>query len=298
MISVIIPTCNRAATLPRAIASVQAQTDQDWELLVVDDASRDKTPALLAALSDPRIHVLTLPRQGGACAARNLGIAQARGEYIALLDSDDAWLPGKLAAQKKTLETTGADLTFCRFHRRQTDGTLLTDFPPSSRPSGWIAPPDLLPENLMSTQTMFGKAEVFQHLLFDVSYPRLQDWEFALRAAQTYRVYYAANILVDVYCQRDSISAHPENALIARQMLQARYAPLITRDVPTCVAWLIGLDLACRDCGQRAWPLCQALLAGQGSRVFRLCVLSRFLGARARRRLHFLKTIGRKTKQA
>ncbi len=296
MISVIIPTCNRAATLLRAIASVQAQTDPDWELLVVDDASSDETPALLAALSDPRIRVLTLPRQGGACAARNLGIAEARGEYIALLDSDDAWLPGKLAAQKKTLETTGADLTFCRFHRRQTDGTLLTDFPPASRSSGWIAPSDLLPENLMSTQTMFGKAEVFQRLLFDVSYPRLQDWEFALRAAQIYRVYYAAEILVDVYWQQSSISAHPENALIARKKLQARYAPLITRDVSTCVAWLIGMDLACRDCGQSVWPLCRALLEGQGRYAFQLRVLSRLLVAKARRRLHFLKTIGRKTK--
>lgn len=296
MISVIIPTCNRAATLPRAIASVQAQTNPDWELLVVDDASRDETPALLAALSDPRIRVLTLPRQGGACAARNLGIAEARGEYIALLDSDDAWLPGKLAAQKKTLETTGADLTFCRFHRRQTDGTLLTDFPPSSRPSGWITPSDLLPENLMSTQTMFGKAEVFQHLLFDVSYPRLQDWEFAMRAAQIYRVYYAAEIWADVYWQPSSISAHPENALIARKKLQARYAPLLTRDVSTCVAWLIGMDLACRDCGQSAWPLCRSLLEGHGKHAFQLRVLSRFLVAKARRRLHFLKTIGRKTK--
>jgi glycosyltransferase involved in cell wall biosynthesis len=95
-ISVVLATYDRRATLPRAIASVLVQDDAHFELIIVDDASRDGTRDYLATLSDPRIRVIIAERNGGPSAARNLGLAAARADIVAFLDSDDAYRPGRL----------------------------------------------------------------------------------------------------------------------------------------------------------------------------------------------------------
>jgi glycosyltransferase involved in cell wall biosynthesis len=97
-ISVVLATYNRRHSLPRAIASVQAQDGVRFELIVVDDASSDDTLAYLATLADPRIRTITRDRNRGPSAARNSGIAAARADIVAFLDSDDAYRPGRLAA--------------------------------------------------------------------------------------------------------------------------------------------------------------------------------------------------------
>lgn len=102
-VSVIIPTYNRAALVKEAVASVLAQTYRDFELLVVDDGSTDGTPEALAAFGE-EIRVLPRPGRGGVSAARNAGMAAAQGEWLAFLDSDDLWLPEKLARQMAFME--------------------------------------------------------------------------------------------------------------------------------------------------------------------------------------------------
>jgi len=96
--SVVLATYDRRHSLPRAIASVLAQDDVRFELIVVDDASRDGTSDYLATLGDPRIRAITAERNGGPSAARNLGLKAARAGIVAFLDSDDAYLPRRLAA--------------------------------------------------------------------------------------------------------------------------------------------------------------------------------------------------------
>ncbi len=106
VVSVILPTWNRAELLPRAIASVQGQTTESWELLVVDDGSTDATAAVVSriAAADPRIRLL--PRlHAGPSAARNHGLAMATGRYMAFIDSDDEWLPGHLAPRITTMDS-------------------------------------------------------------------------------------------------------------------------------------------------------------------------------------------------
>ncbi|MBV53424.1 MAG: glycosyl transferase [Coxiellaceae bacterium] len=96
-ISVIIPTHNRAMSLSRALDSVFNQSFTAFECLVIDDASTDQTLELLATY--PKVAVTSLAHQSGVSAARNAGICQAKGEWLAFLDSDDEWLPDKLARQ-------------------------------------------------------------------------------------------------------------------------------------------------------------------------------------------------------
>ena len=120
LFSVIIPFHDAAATLPEALASLCAQCEPDWEAILVDDASRDASLAMAraAALEDQRFRVIHHPQRHtrGAAASRNLGMEAARGQYLALLDADDRWLPGKLAAQARAFER-GADIVFTSYRR-------------------------------------------------------------------------------------------------------------------------------------------------------------------------------------
>jgi succinoglycan biosynthesis protein ExoO len=99
LISVVLPTFNSIETVERAIQSVCAQTFTDWELIVVDDASTDQTAVFVSAhyVHDARIRVLALRTNSGPAEARNVALDHATGEWIALLDSDDAWSPDRLA---------------------------------------------------------------------------------------------------------------------------------------------------------------------------------------------------------
>ncbi len=114
-VSVVLPTRNRARLLRRAVASVLAQTLRELELIVVNDASTDDTAAVLAELQaqDPRIRVLHREKNSGAAAARNAGMALARGEWVAFQDDDDLWLVEKLECQMQALAAAGADTGWC-----------------------------------------------------------------------------------------------------------------------------------------------------------------------------------------
>jgi hypothetical protein len=98
-VSILLPAYNRATVISRAIHSARVQTMSDWEMLVVDDASQDDTIASVEAMADSRIRVLRHEVNRGPSAARQTALEAARGEWVALLDSDDEWLPEKLTLQ-------------------------------------------------------------------------------------------------------------------------------------------------------------------------------------------------------
>jgi glycosyltransferase involved in cell wall biosynthesis len=111
-VSVVIPTYNRAANVRKGIESVLAQTFTDFEVIVVDDGSSDDTGKILGQIFGDRIRYYTQTNQG-ASVARNKGIEEARGEWIAFLDSDDLWEPDKLEWQFKALEQFGPQCGGC-----------------------------------------------------------------------------------------------------------------------------------------------------------------------------------------
>lgn len=127
LVSVVTPAWRAAAFLPATIASVEAQTLGDWELLVVDDASPDATAevAAAAAARDPRIRLLRHEANRGPAAARNTALEAARGRYLAFLDADDLWLPAKLERQIAFMQAQGAALSCTAFRRIDQDGQRL-----------------------------------------------------------------------------------------------------------------------------------------------------------------------------
>ncbi len=123
-VSVIIPTYNRAQVLPAAVDSVLAQTVPPEEILIVDDGSSDETAAVCARFTAPVRYIRI--DNGGAGRARNIGLAEARGEWIAFLDSDDQWIPEKLAVQLAVLaEKPQADWSISDFRLMDAGGNLL-----------------------------------------------------------------------------------------------------------------------------------------------------------------------------
>ena len=112
--SVVVPLHDKEPYVARAIESVLAQTHRDFELIVVDDASTDRGPEIARSFDDPRIRVLRRDVPGpGGYAARNLGIREARNEWIAFLDADDLWKPGFLAENARLRETFPDARAFC-----------------------------------------------------------------------------------------------------------------------------------------------------------------------------------------
>jgi glycosyltransferase involved in cell wall biosynthesis len=114
VVSVVVPIYNRPHTIATVIETLRRQTLTAWEALLVDDGSaQDPSDAMAAYADDPRIQLIRLPENRGVSAARNTGVAAATGTYVAFLDSDDDWLPEKLARQVAALEAEPDDRAFC-----------------------------------------------------------------------------------------------------------------------------------------------------------------------------------------
>ena len=136
LVSIITPSWNVERLIGETIASVQAQTFSDWELLIADDCSTDNTAAVIQsfAAKDPRVKLIRQPRNGGPALARQAAIEQAQGRFVAFLDSDDLWLPAKLERQIAFAREHRAALSYTGFRRINEDGSItgrLFTVPPS-----------------------------------------------------------------------------------------------------------------------------------------------------------------------
>ena len=213
--SVIIPTHNCGKYLREAIDSVFAQTVDDFELIVVDDESTDDTPEILASISDPRIRTVRIPKSG-VSRARNRGMQEASGEFIAFLDSDDRWRRRKLELQLSILMAEpSVGVVFTDFVRFNENGFLPNQFSfcpelnklqtrPTARGPGRVITGDafceLISFKLFLTfpQTLFFRRSVAQGLEFAPSLRQSEDLHFAMRLYARTQVAYIPEPLVDV----------------------------------------------------------------------------------------------------
>ncbi|HUB85930.1 MAG TPA: glycosyltransferase family A protein, partial [Rhizomicrobium sp.] len=131
--SVIIPVYNRADVLGRALQSVLAQSFQDFEIVVVDDGSRDDPRAVVEAIGDRRIRYVRQENKGGA-AARNRGFDEACGQFVALLDSDDRFLPHHLEQMHRLLDGTQNVVGYARMIVDRGHGVSMIKPPRAIRP--------------------------------------------------------------------------------------------------------------------------------------------------------------------
>lgn len=177
LVSVVLPTWNRAALTLRAIDSVRAQTWEHWELLVIDDGSTDDTVEQIraAAGDDPRITLIGRPHEG-VCAARNAGLAVATGGYLSFLDSDNRWEPGFLEAMVTTMEADGLPAAFGTLEVRRPERTFWR-FAPTSRELLGV-------RNQIDMNVLVVRADVMNAVGgFDPTLRRAVDQDLAIRIA-------------------------------------------------------------------------------------------------------------------
>lgn len=197
LVSIIIPTRNRAALLPAAMDSVLNQTRQDFELIVVDDGSTDTTQEVLADYGS-RITCLTI-EHAGPSAARNRGIEAARAELIAFLDSDDIWLPRKLERQLE-YHAVHADVMISQTREIWIrNGVRVNARARHRMQSGWIYE-YCLPLCIVSPSSVMIHRRVFEHVgLFDESMPACEDYDLWLRIAPQYPIHLIDEELIIKY---------------------------------------------------------------------------------------------------
>jgi len=186
LVSVIIPTYNRADLVRQALASVQAQTYRDFEIVVVDDGGTDGTFEVLSAW--PELRLLRHARRRGVSAARNTGINAARGRWLAFLDSDDLWLPDKLARQISWLEGQ-PELLICQTEEIWVRRGVRINKPLSHRKQGGRIFLPSLRRCMISPSAVILNRRLFEdHGAFDEILPAAEDYDLWLRLTWRYEV--------------------------------------------------------------------------------------------------------------
>lgn len=186
IVSVIIPTCNRASYLEKAIFSVLEQSFASFELLLVDDGSDDETKEIVKHIKDKRLKYIYQENQGVA-AARNVGLKLAKGKFAAFLDSDDYWMPGKLELQMKFMHEAG-------FRISQTNeiwirhGKRVNAMDKHQKPCGWIFEKSLELCLVSPSCTVMEMGLVDEGFVFDEDLMACEDYDLWLRIALKYPV--------------------------------------------------------------------------------------------------------------
>lgn len=232
-ISVVMPVYNRERVVGRAIDSVLAQTHADFELVIVDDGSKDGTAAAVEACADPRVRLLRQPENRGGNAARNRGVREAQAPLISFLDSDDRFLPHKLAYV--------VDL----FERRPEIDVLIDSFelvypPEMNKPTAARLNPVLddsgAVETALYARRMFKatpaislrKPAILAAGLFDEALKRRQDFDLVLRLVKTARCVSTDAVLWTKEWSPDAISAKNDTFMAATIDLVRRHPTYLT----------------------------------------------------------------------
>lgn len=205
-VSVIIPSYNRARFLPATLDSVYAQTRPPFEVILVDDGSEDEAVVRVCADYDRLVYHRTA--HCGAGAARNAGLAIARGEYVAFLDSDDVWQRRFLERMTAALDAApGAGFAYCDYATFGAAGTARAAYlPPKHKRSGNVFMP-LLETDFLSTGALVVRRACFARLGgFDSTLATAEDWDLWLRLARAFDAVYVDEPLVHIRTGSDGLT--------------------------------------------------------------------------------------------
>jgi len=227
-VSVVIPTRDRWPLLSRlGLPAACSQEGVELEVIVVDDNSREPAPTELPGLEDARVRLLRSSDHRGVAAARNAGIAAARGEWIAFLDDDDTWSPEKLRRQLDAAHATNADFVYSGVVSVDTAGSVMHEHP--------VPSPDDLARALLArcvipagASNVLARGELVREVGgFDVTFRYLADWDLWIRLAQSGRAAAAPGVLVAYLEQLDGMSLEvPKRAFRELSALEAKYRSL------------------------------------------------------------------------
>lgn len=229
LVSIILPTRDRAYVLRQTLDGIRAQTTSDWELILIDDGSKDGTRELVASYAEPRFHYLRNESPHGAAKARNEGLAKARAEFIAFQDAGDDWLPEKLALQVERLRAASANVAMVYTSRVliYQDGTRKPSHAPTFRPGDEDTYHRALGLEVMGIDLpacLFRAAALRQCGGFDEALGRWIDLELFMRLAKTYRFDHVEGLLTICPERPDAITMNIDALVAAHARILEKYA--------------------------------------------------------------------------
>jgi glycosyltransferase involved in cell wall biosynthesis len=242
-VSVVIPTYNRAHLISRAIQSVLNQTYQDFEIIIVDDGSKDNTEEVVKNLNDNRIRYIRHNTNKGASAARNTGIKASKGEYIAFQDSDDKWFPDKLEQQVKAFDKVPSKVgvVYSGFYRIEGDNKIYIPSAHIAQKEGNIHN-ELLRRNFIGTPAVLIKKECFENAeYFDETLPALEDWNLWIELSKYYLFKYVNKPLLYSYSTPNSVNRDQKNLFKAREMILRNHFDDFNKDKKILSDYFLGI---------------------------------------------------------
>ncbi len=268
LVSVVLPTYNRAQTLDRSIQSVLNQTFSDFELIVVDDGSTDQSNSILGRFAHLKNVSLVSRPHRGCSAARNYGIRMARGRFIAFQDSDDEWIPDKLAKAVAALERSDGK-TGVFYSDMQVvwgDGTVSDFRAPQIEPGLLINEKSRdYQVHSIGIQSAVIKRECFERVgYFDEALPRFIDLDLFIRLSDHFGFVHASENLVNFYIGQ-GISTDAEALVTARKRLLNKYRKRLKRQSHHLAWQYIHLALALDETNRKYSSLLCFLRAFQAS---------------------------------
>lgn len=275
LVSVVIPSFNREKTIKRAIDSVLNQTYSNVEVIVVDDCSTDGTYTFIKKeyAGNYKVKIEKLPINSGACVARNCGIELSKGEYIAFLDSDDAFYEDKLEVQIEALKKYQTNLCATNYDRISENGRETKITVRDLR--GEALYNELLFCNFITTGTLIGKRECFEKIHFDPKLLRYQDWDLVLRLCKEYDFCFINKSTLLQEFQQVSISSSTSHKKTydSMQIIYSKNADgfMKCRRSEVQFKWLMGLHSLFIDDNRRLDYLWEGVI-GDGFKMKRFVV--------------------------
>jgi glycosyltransferase involved in cell wall biosynthesis len=248
-VSVVIPTYNRADFLPQAVRSVLSQTFSDYELLILDDASTDRTQELRSGfLEDSRVRYVKHPKNIGITANRNYGLAIARGEYIAMLDSDDVWLDGSKLKRQVDILDNHEDCALVGTYARIIDKNGAAKGEIATHRNDTSIRRNFLVTNQFVQSSVLIRKQVLEELGgYDTDFPLWEDYDLWLRIGRKYLVRNIGEMLTGYRDHDANISKTSElKSLLSYRMIYQQHGKaypfgfvlLLKVFVKTALAWL------------------------------------------------------------
>lgn len=251
-VSVIIPTYNRPEFIKNAVKSVLNQTYDNLEIIVVDDGTKIRARKIINSINDDRIKYIKHTESKGGGAARNTGIKNSTGDYIAFLDDDDEWVPEKLAIQMNEFLQTGEDVGFCF---SSVSNVIKNGIEVSQIKEGINDYSELSLKKLNGflTVTLIIKKNVINEIGgFDESLPSHQEIDLIIRIAQKYKGLGINIPLVKVKMDgsHEQIGSNLNRKIKGRKMLLSKHINLYEKHPKTLAKHFFQIGLYYRDSGK------------------------------------------------
>ncbi len=242
MVSVVIPTFNRAEDLKRALQSVIDQTYANWEVLVVDNNSKDSTDDAVNSLCDSRIKLLKIHNHGVIAVSRNLGIKHAQGNYIAFLDSDDWWTKNKLTESLRYL-LDGADIIYHSLWITKKLGQKYFRPITTRQLKSPVFQDLLLNGNVLSNSSVVVKKEILEKagpISEDSEFVAMEDYETWLKIAGITEKFKLIPEVLGYYWAGGGNTSNPQRTIDCLNNFEKHYSEKITQLNGNKDAWWIN----------------------------------------------------------